>query len=79
MSNEFIDLDEYLASRSFDVLEEKVRIYEAVAAALLRKYVPLGKKIEIDLVKVYNNTILDLAFHESGKVKLEWREDHASI
>jgi hypothetical protein len=74
LTNEPIDLDDYLASRSFDVPKEKLNTYEAILAAVLRKYVPEGRKIEIDMVKVYKDTILDVTLDDNGKAKISWGE-----
>lgn len=70
--NEPINLDDYLASRFFDVQAEKLKAYEAILGAVLRKYVPKDKKIEIDLIKVYKETILDVTLDEEGKAKISW-------
>lgn len=76
MSNEEpIDLDEYLSSRSFDVLTEKLNLYEAILGALLRKYVPAKKKIEVNLLKASNDTILDVTLDAQGIAKISWGED----
>jgi hypothetical protein len=76
MSNEEpIDLDEYLSSRSFDVLTEKLNLYEAILGALLRKYVPAKKKVEVNLLKASNDTILDVTLDAHGIAKISWGED----
>lgn len=76
MSNEEpIDLDEYLSSRSFDVLTEKLNLYEAILGALLRKYVPAKKKVEVNLLKASNDTILDVTLDAQGIAKISWGED----
>lgn len=76
MSNEDpIDLDEYLTSGSFDVLEEKLKLYEAILGALLRKYVPVKRKVEVNLIKASNDTILDVTLDANGMAKISWGED----
>lgn len=79
MENDPIDLDEYLMSRSFDVQGEKLKIYEAILGAILRKYVPSNKKIEINLLKVYTDTIMDITLNDAGVAKISWGEDYADI
>jgi hypothetical protein len=74
MSDEPLSLDDFLASRFFDVQAEKLKVYEAILSALLRKHIPEGKKIEIDLIKVYKDTILDVTLDENGKAKISWGE-----
>ncbi len=78
MQSEPINLDEYLASRFFDVQTEKLKFYESLLGAVLRKYVPSNKKVEVNLIKAYKNTILDVTLYEDGIVKVSWGED-ASI
>lgn len=75
MKEDLIDLDEFLASRSFDVQADKLKIYEALLAQLLRKYVPHKRKIEINLMKAYTDTILDITLAEDGNAKISWGED----
>lgn len=75
MGNDPISLDEYLTSRFFDVQAEKLKIYEAVLGAVLRKYVPSNKKIEINLIKAYTDTIMDMTIDENGIAKISWGED----
>ena len=79
MQNEPIDLDDFLASRFFDVQGEKLKLYEAILGSLLRKYVPANKKIEINLLKAYTDTILDMSINDEGLVKISWGEDNAGI
>jgi hypothetical protein len=74
MEQDLIDLDEFLASRFFDVQKEKLSIYEAVLAAVLRKYVPHNRKIEINLMHAYTDTILDISLREDGTAKVSWGE-----
>ena len=78
MSNEPINLDDFLASRFFDVQGEKLKVYEAVLGALLRKYVPAKKKIQLNLVKASSDTLLDVTLDANGNAKISWEED-ASI
>jgi hypothetical protein len=54
------------------VSEEKLKLYEAVLAGVLRKYVPADRKIEINLVTAYTDTILDITLNDSGKAKISW-------
>ena len=68
------NLDEYLASRFSDVQAEKLKIYEAVLAGVLRKYVPKNRKIEINLIKAPNDTFLDVTLDENGVAKITWEE-----
>jgi hypothetical protein len=75
MEEDLIDLDEFLASRSFDVQGEKLKIYEAILALLLRKYVPSNRKIEINLMRAYTDTVLDITLDESGMAKISWGEN----
>jgi hypothetical protein len=70
-----IDLDDYLASRSFDVQTEKLKIYEAILGAMLRKYVVKEKKLDLNLLRAYSDTILDITISENGLAKVSWRED----
>lgn len=76
MEEDLIDLDDFLASRSFDVCAEKLKIYEAVLAGVLRKYVPNNRKIEINLFKAYTDTVLDMTLNEHGTVKISWGDDN---
>lgn len=69
-----LDLDDYLASRSFDVQAEKLKIYEALLGSLLRKYVPANKKIELNLLRLYKDTILDVTLDANGQAKISWGE-----
>lgn len=75
MINEPLSLDEFLSSRLFDVQAEKLKIYEALIAQLLRKYVPGNRKIEINLLKAYTDTMLDITLNEDGIAKISWGED----
>lgn len=75
MQNEPLSLDEFLSSRLFDVQVEKLKIYEALLSQLLRKYVPNNRKIEINLMKAYTDTILDITLDEDGIAKISWGED----
>lgn len=70
-----IDLDDYLASRSFDVQTEKLKIYEAILGAVLRKYLVKDKKLSLNLLRAYSDTILDVTISEDGLAKVSWRED----
>jgi hypothetical protein len=79
MQQEPIDLDEYLASRFFDVQTEKLKIYEAVLGAVLKKYVPANKKIEINLLKAYTDVIMDVTLNDAGIAKVSWGEDNANF
>jgi hypothetical protein len=74
-----IDLDDYLSVRgnnSFDRLEAKIDYYEAIIAALVRKSVAEGNKIELNLNHVYKDTYLDVTINseDSSIVKVTWRE-----
>jgi hypothetical protein len=75
MQDEPISLDDYLSSRFFDVPSEKLRLYEALLGALLKKYAPANKKIEINLLKAYTDIILDITVDDSGMAKLSWGEE----
>lgn len=75
MEEDLIDLDDFLSSRSIDVSEEKLKIYQALLALILRKYVPAGNKIEINLFTAYTDTIIDIRLNEDGKAKISWGED----
>ena len=74
MEEDLLDLDDFLSSRSIDVEKSKLQIYEAVLALVLRKYVPAGKKIDINLFRAYTDTILDVKLNEDGKAKISWGE-----
>lgn len=74
MQQEPISLDEFLSSRLFDVPSEKLKIYEAILAQLLRKYVPHNRKIEINLMKAYTDTVLDITLDKDGIAKISWGE-----
>jgi hypothetical protein len=74
MNNEPLSLDDFLASRFFDVQTKKLEIYEAIVAAMLRKYVPQNKKVSLDLIKVYNDTVLDVTLDDDGIAKISWEE-----
>jgi hypothetical protein len=74
-TEEPLNLDDYLASRFFDVQEQKLLIYEAILGLVLRKYVPKNNKIEINLLKAYRDTILDVTLDDKGNAKISWRED----
>ena len=79
MEEDLIDLDDFLSSRSIDV-RGKLQIYEAVLASILRKYVPVNKKVEINLFRAYTNTVLDITLNADGQAKISWGEDkHADI
>jgi hypothetical protein len=74
MEEDLIDLDDFLSSRSFDVPSEKLKIYEAILANILRKYVPANRKIEINLFRAYTDTVLDITMNTDGKAKISWGE-----
>ncbi len=74
MQQEPLSLDEFLSSRLFDVQAEKLKIYEAILAQMLRKYVPSNRKIEINLMKAYTDTTLDITLDENGIAKISWGE-----
>lgn len=74
-SEEPLDLDDFLASRFFNVQEKKLEIYEAILGCVLRKYVPKDKKIQLNLLKAYSDTILDVTLDDDGITKISWRED----
>lgn len=79
MSDKPLDLDTYLESqggKSFDVLEQKLDIYEAILAGLLRKFVVQGNKIELNLNHVYYDTYLDVTINDEDPsvVKVTWKE-----
>jgi septum formation topological specificity factor MinE len=74
MDNEPLDLDDFLASRFFDVQAKKLETYEAILAAVLRKYIPVGRKIEVNLLKASNETILDVTLDDNGVAKIKWEE-----
>ncbi len=74
MQQEPLSLDEFLSSRLFDVQGEKLKIYEALLAQMLRKYVPSNRKIEINLMKAYTDTTLDITLDENGIAKISWGE-----
>lgn len=78
-NNEPINLDDFLASRFFDVEKQKLNTYEAILAALLRKYVPKGKKIELNLLHSSNDTLLDVTLNDQGIAKISWGDDNVSI
>ena len=78
MSNDPINLDDFLASRFLDSQTEKIKVLEAVLGAVLRKYVPANKKVEVNLIKASNDTILDVTLDDNGTAKISWGED-ASI
>jgi hypothetical protein len=75
INNEPLSLDDFLASRFFNVKDEKLKIYEAILGLLLRKYVPEGKKIELNLLKASVDTILDVRIDEQGNAKIRWEND----
>lgn len=75
-SEQPLNLDDYLASRFFDVQAEKLKIYEAVLASILRKYVPSNKKIEVNLLKASTDTILDVTLNSEGIAKISWEQDN---
>ena len=74
MEEDLIDLDDFLTSRSIDVSEEKLKIYEAMLALILRKYVPAGNKIEINLFKAYTDTAIDIRLNSDGQTRISWKE-----
>lgn len=74
MEEDLIDLDDFLLSRSIDVCEDKLKIYEALLALVMRKYVPAGNKIEINLFKAYTDTLIDVKLNVDGKAKISWGE-----
>lgn len=78
---EDVDLDDYLSLFSGSLEENKFRYYEAILAALLRKYTSEGNKIELNLNHVYKDTYLDVTINDedSSRVKVTWREYNASI
>ena len=78
MNNEPLDLDEYLASRFSDVQTEKLRLYEAVLAAVLRKYVPINKKVEVNLIRASKDTYLDVTLDDNGTAKISWGDDSSA-
>lgn len=79
MQEDLIDLDDFLSSRSFDVQAEKLKVYEAILGAVLKKYVPSNKKIEINLMKAYTDIVMDITLNEAGIAKISWGEDSVSI
>ncbi len=72
MKEDLIDLDEFLSSRSFDVPAEKLKVYEAILALVLRKYVPSNRKIEINLFRAYTDTVIDISLRTDGTAKISW-------
>lgn len=74
MEEDLIDLDDFLLSRSIDVQADKLKIYEALLALIMRKYIPAGNKIEINLFKAYTDTTMDIKLNEDGKAKISWGE-----
>lgn len=75
ISNEPENLDDFIASRFADVKTEKLRLYEAILGAVLRKYVPEDEKIKLNLLKASSDTILDVRIDELGQVKISWEND----
>ncbi len=78
---EDVDLDEYLELFSGTLEEKKFKYYEAILASLLRKYVPEGNKIELNLNHVYKDTYLDVTINDEypSQVKVTWREPSVDI
>jgi hypothetical protein len=74
MEEDLIDLDDFLSSRSIDVSADKLKIYEAMLALILRKYVSAGNKVEINLFTAYTDTTVDIRLNEDGKTKISWGE-----
>lgn len=75
INEEPLSLDDFLASRFSHVQEEKLKIYEAILGAVLRKYVPKNKKIALNLLKASTDTFLDVTLDANGNVKISWEED----
>ena len=75
---EDVDLDDYLevvgGSQTF--AEKKLRYYEAILAAFMRRFVSEGNKVEINLNHIYKDTYLDVTINDKdpAKVKVTWRE-----
>lgn len=71
-----VELDDYLELFSGTREEKILPYYEAILAALLRKFVPEGNKIQLNLNHVYKDTYLDVTINDedSSKVKVTWKE-----
>jgi hypothetical protein len=52
---------------------------EAILSAVLRKYVPKGKRIELDLLRAYREVDLDIYVTSLGKAKISWSDNDATI
>jgi len=60
-------------SRSFDVYEE-LHLLHSVLGAILRKYVPNNKKVELDLMRSSREVDLDIFVDENGSAKVSWKD-----
>lgn len=71
-----VDLDDYLQLFSGSRAEKILSYYEAILAALLRKFISEGNKVELNLHHVYKDTYLDVTINDEdpSKVKVTWKE-----
>lgn len=71
-----VDLDDYMELFSGSRSDKILPYYEAILAALLRKYVKEGEKIKLNLNHVYKDTYLDVTINDEdvSKVKVTWKE-----
>jgi hypothetical protein len=54
-------------------------LLQTILAAVLKKYVPRNKKIELDLLKVHKDVYLDIYETSPGKIKIGWSDTDVVI
>jgi hypothetical protein len=73
LQKDLVYLDEFLSEYPNPV-DQKLRVYEAIIAGLLRKYIPIGNKVELNLYHSYKDTYLDVKLNDDGITKISWGE-----
>jgi hypothetical protein len=58
---------------------EDTELLQAVLGAILRKYVPNNKKIELDLMRSYKDIDLDITVNDFGIAKIKWSDVNAAF
>jgi len=69
-TNDGLDSEE---SGPFDVYEE-LHLLQSVLGAILRKYVPNNKKVELNLMRASREIDLDIVVDKNGIAKVSWRD-----